>query len=348
LLISFSAVGQSQVATVTPIGPGCGGLVPTMTVTPPEIGGSVALDLTGATPHGMVWLGYGPQGSPPYPTFAGCPVYLDVASATVLFLGVTSDLGDLQVSFPVPLQESLLGASVAIQFFIWDMSGLYADSFSDSVLLTVGLPPPTCELASSIGSNFNGTAIGAGRTVWFNAIIDATGIPASGGIIHLQASSIDFTAGATPFHVDVPPALIVYDPAAVSAETHFDVGTGEWRTTVPVGYAGNVFLSGVGLDAGSGLPGGINPVTWNATVSTSVPGLGFHWKWAAAVYTTFTSDPNAIGVKPVDSNTLSIYANSDHAGTPEAFKASVVGGARGGGGSNFTGSYSGTGSATCQ
>jgi hypothetical protein len=46
----------------------------------------------------------------------------------------------------------------------------------------------------------------------------------------------------------------------------------------------------------------------------------------------------------VDDNQASIYKNSDHAGTPENFKASVTGGATGGGGSNFTGSYSATGS----
>jgi len=43
-------------------------------------------------------------------------------------------------------------------------------------------------------------------------------------------------------------------------------------------------------------------------------------------------------------SSASIYKNSDHAGTPENFKTFVVGGATGGGGSNFTGSYSATGS----
>ena len=40
---------------------------------------------------------------------------------------------------------------------------------------------------------------------------------------------------------------------------------------------------------------------------------------------------------PVSSET-----NGDQAGTPENVKQYVVGGARGGGGSNFTGSYSST------
>jgi hypothetical protein len=50
-------------------------------------------------------------------------------------------------------------------------------------------------------------------------------------------------------------------------------------------------------------------------------------------------------VKPVDDTKASAsYQNFDHAGTPESFKPYVIGGAMGGGGSNYTGSYSGTGS----
>jgi hypothetical protein len=71
------------------------------------------------------------------------------------------------------------------------------------------------------------------------------------------------------------------------------------------------------------------------------------WQWGAAVYTSFSSDNNAVGVKPVDDNKASQYKNSDHAGTPENFKARVTGGATGGGGANYTGSYSGTVSVGC-
>jgi len=44
----------------------------------------------------------------------------------------------------------------------------------------------------------------------------------------------------------------------------------------------------------------------------------------------------------VDDNMASQYHNSDHAGTPENFKASVTGGATGSGGANYTGGLSGT------
>jgi len=72
-----------------------------------------------------------------------------------------------------------------------------------------------------------------------------------------------------------------------------------------------------------------------------------NWQWAAAVYTNFSSDYSLLGVKPVDDNKKNPYLNSDHAGTPENFKPFVIGGATGGGGSNYTGDYSATKSFTC-
>jgi hypothetical protein len=69
-----------------------------------------------------------------------------------------------------------------------------------------------------------------------------------------------------------------------------------------------------------------------------------NWQWAAAAYNQFgVTDAGALGVKPADAKTTA-YLNSDHAGTPENFKADVVGGGTGGGGSNWTGSYSATAS----
>ncbi|MDE1820066.1 MAG: hypothetical protein KGI98_04330 [Euryarchaeota archaeon] len=110
---------------------------------------------------------------------------------------------------------------------------------------------------------------------------------------------------------------------------------------IPAHYSADVFLSGFAyMVPEGGLPAGTR-VTWQAHFSTSENCLSVNWKWAAAVCTS--SGENAhIGVKPVDDNQLSLYKNSDHAGTPEYETAYLTRGARGGGGSNYTGSYSGT------
>ncbi|CAF3382788.1 unnamed protein product [Rotaria sp. Silwood2] len=168
------------------------------------------------------------------------------------------------------------------------------------------------QCATSISSNFNGTSIGAGKFICFT----------------------------------VPDAIVTIDPLASTATTSYN-GT-NWTSPFPKSVSGNVFLSAAAFQVpAGGLPGGINPVTWSGSVSVSDDNVKVAWQWAASVYNSFSSDLSSLGVKPCDDNKLSTTKNSDHAGTPESFKQNVAGGARGGGGSNYTGSYSSTKSFSC-
>jgi hypothetical protein len=163
--------------------------------------------------------------------------------------------------------------------------------------------------------------------------------------LHVTNASVDFSAGGVAYHLSLPNVDLTIDPSAKSASTTFNSGTNTWETIVPSGLGGNLFLDGGAFVVPpSGLPGGVNPVVLKADFSADTPGLSVNWQWATAVYTQFSTDNAALGVKPVDSNQASAYLNSDHAGTPENFRSFVTGGARGGGGSNWTGSYSGTAS----
>jgi hypothetical protein len=191
---------------------------------------------------------------------------------------------------------------------------------------------------SSITGNFNGTPIAAGSTVWLNSVIKVSGVGADPVTVHVRQA----TVSSAQFTVAVPDTAITFSSTAAAASTMFDAGSNTWLTTVPTSYQGNVFLAGAVLPAGGGLAGGIKPVTWQGDFTTDTPGITVQWKWAAAVYSSFSGDYNAVGVKPVDGSFANPYANSDHAGTPENFKSLVIGGATGGGGSNFTGSYSAT------
>ena len=196
---------------------------------------------------------------------------------------------------------------------------------------------------STIQSNFNGTAIAGGNYIWFNSVLKPSGLGSSTVKIFIRSSSIQFTAHGISYNLPVPDATITFSPAATSATTGFDTTTNQWLTTVPSNLSGNTFLTGLAFPVPTGgLPGGINPVTWQGQFYTDTSGVTLQWQWAAAVYTAFASTYGGLGVKPVDSNSASQYQNSDHAGTPELYKSYVVGGSRGGGGSNYTGSYSGT------
>lgn len=199
--------------------------------------------------------------------------------------------------------------------------------------------PPVCAANGSINSNFNGTAIAGGRHIWFNAIVKLQNIPSSGVTARFENAQVTLDLGASTLVVPVPSSTIIASPLVTTPQTVFM--DGRWRTIVPAGYSGNIFLSGVALEVPpGGFPGGISPVTWSGDFSGSNGNLSFQWKWAAAVYTMFPSDYNALGVLPID--------GGGHAGTPVNFGFAVTGGARGGGGSNFTGSYSGTQSNACQ
>jgi len=155
---------------------------------------------------------------------------------------------------------------------------------------------------------------------------------------------ITFTAGGVTYTVNVPDARVTFSPTATSATTVFNTATNTWETTVPSKLSGNVFLDGVGFSVPTNLPGSIKPVSWSGRFSVDTPGVKINWQWGAAVYTSFSSDNNALGVKPVDDSKTSVYQNADNAGTPENFKTFVTAGALGGGGSNYTGGYTGTGS----
>ncbi len=201
---------------------------------------------------------------------------------------------------------------------------------------------------SAINSNFNGTAIPAGDWIWFTSVLKVHGLGSQPVTIGFMGS-IEFSVDGTQYIVPVPSALVTFSPFVTAATTVFSNGL--WVTTVPLsGLAGNVFLDGFALQAPApnGFPGGIQPVTWQGMFFSMTPGITVQWQWAAAVYgnTVFGVNYNQLGVKPVDDNKASVYQNSDHAGTPESFGSYVVGGATGGGGSNFTGSYSGTAACT--
>ena len=92
-----------------------------------------------------------------------------------------------------------------------------------------------------------------------------------------------------------------------------------------------LFFDGNALPVDSNISGG-GKATFNYTTLSSDNDLAFDWQWSAAVYTEWPGN-NQAKILP--------YHHTDHAGTPEnaQVKASLIQGPRGGGGSNFTGSW---------
>jgi hypothetical protein len=194
-------------------------------------------------------------------------------------------------------------------------------------------------------AGFNGTAIPAPRTVWFVAnlkphgpIVDGTVITFTGANIHLS------NGGLPPAGVDVPSTngQITYSAAAALATTSYNIATNTWETIVPLSWGDkDVFLAGTQYSPPGGLTGGAK-ATWTGAFASTTAGVTAKWQFAASVYDPFNTDYNALGVKPIDSKTLTIYPNNDKQGTPENYKLNLKSGAMGGGGSNFIGSWSST------
>lgn len=202
---------------------------------------------------------------------------------------------------------------------------------------------------SVISSNFNGTAVSSGSYIWFTAVGKLSGsAPSTPFTVDLTNSQITFTstdASATPIVVNAPNAVITFGPSGTLASTSF--GSGAWNTTAAYNASGNVFLDAAAFQIPTGISiKGANPVTWTASFSTNASSpFTMNWAWAAAAYSSSctamgsTSTYGSLNVQPVDT--------SINAGTPKACGPSITPnylepGARGGGGSNWTGSLSGT------
>lgn len=76
------------------------------------------------------------------------------------------------------------------------------------------------------------------------------------------------------------------------------------------------------------------------TFASDVASVDIGWRWAASVYSSFSSDNSTLGVKPMNTDQNNRATNHDRAGTPENYTQFVIPGTRGKGGKNYTGSYS--------
>src|SRR5689334_14994328 len=74
---------------------------------------------------------------------------------------------------------------------------------------------------SAIASNFNGTNIAAGSSIWFNSIMKVSGLGAGPTEIRVTNASVDFTSSGQSYHVAVPDAHILFSPSATQADTAF-------------------------------------------------------------------------------------------------------------------------------
>ncbi len=165
-----------------------------------------------------------------------------------------------------------------------------------ATLLTLGCIAEA-DTTSSISANFNGTPIAGRDTVWFTSVLKASGLGSTPVTIFVRKSTITFSSNGTNYTVPAPDVNIIFSPGATTGTITFSAAKNQWQLTVPsTGLAGNVLLNAAEyLVPQGGLPGGIKNVTWQANFSTDTAGISMQWQWAAAAYSSFSTDYNAIG-----------------------------------------------------
>jgi uncharacterized repeat protein (TIGR01451 family) len=218
------------------------------------------------------------------------------------------------------------------------MTGSVRDALSANDVagaVTQLLPPPLAPW-EQIATRFNSTAISAGGTLWFTGVMRLSGLPATGAtIVRATGGHITFSAGGRSHDIAVPGAEVRLDPDLVSATTSYDAERNRWVTRAPASFTGDVLLSAAAFPVPVDLPGGVGPVTWSQHVAADRAGVSVSRRWGAAVYSTFSSDYDALGVRASGAGR---YADrSDYAGVPAAFTAFLTAGGTGTGKGNYVG-----------
>jgi len=236
---------------------------------------------------------------------------------------------------------------------------------SSTATLNCAPPPPACSTGpQSLLYNVSEQSSNATEIVWFNSHFKLQGsAPSTDFTVNVTNQSITFGPSTLP----VPDAVITFTSSVGCASTSFNTTASQWETLIPLSYATHadeIFSAGFAYILPAGFPGNVNNVTWNATFSSpTASSLQFQFQYGAANYMSKDNqgdvfpltgsgqaDYNAMMIDPVhNAPTCNGYNNGDHSGTPEnqEVKNLVTGGGSGGGGSNWTGSWSSTPTYVC-
>ncbi|MDG7022440.1 MAG: alkaline phosphatase family protein [Nitrososphaerota archaeon] len=215
--------------------------------------------------------------------------------------------------------------------------------------------PDVCATGNQLGNGDIGSA-----TVWFSASADITPRESSSATtVHFTGQWVNLQlrgGNGIPLSVPAPNSEVVFSATATSATTTFTGG--QWVTTVPVGFTGNVFVGGVAYHPTNGVSLAGAKADWTGVFSGTDVSFTLNWQWAGGIYSTLGSGTgtsafyNALGVKPIDASAGSAFTDSDRAGTPENFVSEFVASATFNGhdlgAAQYTGQYGQQGSAYYQ
>jgi len=222
-----------------------------------------------------------------------------------------------------------------------DATGTAAGTAVNTCTITIAPPctiPASSEKISATSWNkFNAPA---GSVVWVHAQYNPKGVSTTTKTT-VRFTGVFFVLNGANY--PMPDGVMTFDPAApATSSTHFNAALNQWETLInPKNLSDENFMTGAAIPVDANIMGG-GQATITFTTKTDDTGLNFPWQWSAAVYTYWPADWNQAQIQPYHGNGL-------HADTPlnTMVQHALVQGPRGGGGSNYTGSWSATGNGAC-
>ena len=216
--------------------------------------------------------------------------------------------------------------------------------FTQTVPLACTIPAASEVISPTSWNKFN-VPFGPVPVAWVHAQFKPTGVPTTTKST-VQFTGVSFVLNGISY--PMPDGVVNFDPDAPFKSTTTFSGTpgtssALWTTTInPQFISDENFFVGAAIPVDPAIARG-GKATIRFTTQTDDTGLSFSWQWSAAVYTYWPSNWNQAMIQPY-------HGNGQHADTPNNIQVqkSLIQGPRGGGGSNFTGSWSATGHGACK
>ncbi len=122
-------------ATVVDLGPGCGSSM--LAISPPVMGQTVTISVTGAPPGSFIQLHMSDCGSASFLLGnTGCTIYIDPVTMTIPFTGFADGNGDFSLGHLLSTRPGLLGLCLVLQVSVWDpVTGFHSVSNGLQVLI---------------------------------------------------------------------------------------------------------------------------------------------------------------------------------------------------------------------
>lgn len=205
-----------------------------------------------------------------------------------------------------------------------------------------------CQKIHNPFTNFNNTPGGGGTptSLWINVHtkLKATDLLSNGDFIQMTNAFLtlsNVTSTPAVSNTSIPDGIIIADATVAAPVTYFSEATSTWVTKVPVGYSSSdIFISGGIINSSTGFSVSSGKSSLLSASWSSNKGANFASSWfngLACYQPQFSySDIGSAGL------VASVGGTGVKAGTPIPEQQYLVAGGSGGGGSNYTGSYSST------